>query len=80
MSDQKVILYSQPGWHFCNTEKAWLSEHGIEFTERNIIEDETALKELQELGVQATPATLIDGELVIGFAHKKLETILGLGL
>lgn len=59
-------------------EKAWLSKQGIPFTERNITEDETAVSELEELGVFSTPATLIDGELVIGFNRKKLESLLGL--
>ncbi len=57
-------------------EKAWLSEKGIKFSERNIIEDETALDELAELGVFSTPATLIDGELVIGFDRKKIKALL----
>jgi len=30
---------------FCNMEKAWLSQHKIPFTERNIVEDESALAE-----------------------------------
>lgn len=77
-SEIRVILYSQPGWHFCGIEKAWLSEQGVEFEERNIVEDGSALDELQELGVFSTPATVIDGELVIGFDKKKLEEILGL--
>jgi thioredoxin reductase (NADPH) len=50
----------------------------VEFEERNIVEDESALNELQELGVFSTPATVIDGELVIGFDKEKLEKILGL--
>jgi len=37
------------------------------------------LDELQELGVFSTPATLVDGELVIGFDRKKLEELLGIG-
>jgi len=33
--------------------------------------------ELEKLGVFSTPATLIDGELVIGFDREKLEALLG---
>jgi hypothetical protein len=36
------------------------------------------LKELQALGVQATPATLVDGELVVGFDRDRLASLLGL--
>jgi len=46
--------------------------------ERNITEDDSALKELQELGIFSTPATLINGEVVIGFDRKELEKLLGL--
>ena len=59
-------------------EKAWLSQQGIAFTEKDIAADETALKELEELEVFSTPATLVDGELVVGFNRKKLAALLGL--
>jgi glutaredoxin len=63
---------------FCNTQKAWLSQKGIEFTERNVAADETALAELEKLEVFSTPATLIDDQLVVGFNRKKLGELLGL--
>lgn len=59
-------------------EKAWLSQQGIAFTEKDIAADETALKELEELEVFSTPVTLVDGELVVGFNRKKLAALLGL--
>ncbi len=59
-------------------EKAWLSQQGIAFTERDIAQDETALQELEALDVFSTPATVIDGELVVGFNRKRLEALLGL--
>jgi hypothetical protein len=37
-----------------------------------------ALAELQKLGYRATPVTLIDGEVVVGFDRGKLERLLGL--
>ena len=60
-------------------EKAWLSREGVEFEDRDIAEEPSALAELQELGVFSTPATLINGELVLGFDRAKLESLLGLG-
>ena len=47
--------------------------------DRNITEDESALKELQELGVFSTPVTLINGAVVVGFDREKLEELLGVG-
>ena len=46
--------------------------------DRNIAEDESALEELQELGVFSTPVTLINGAVVVGFDRDKLEQLLGL--
>ena len=40
-------------------------------------EDESALAELEKLGVFTTPVTVIDGEVVIGFDQLKLEELLG---
>lgn len=48
------------------------------FVDKNIREDPTALEELQQLGYRATPVTLIDGEVVVGFDRGKLERLLGL--
>ena len=62
---------------FCARVKEFLSQQGIEFTERNILTDETALEELEEYGVMTTPVTVIDDEIVIGFDQAKLELLLG---
>jgi glutaredoxin len=56
--------------------KEFLSQRGIEFTERDVAEDESALAELEQLGVFTTPVTVIDGEVVIGFDQARLEALL----
>jgi glutaredoxin 3 len=50
----------------------------VQFIAKNIREDQQALEELLKLGVRATPVTLIDGEMVVGFDRQKLEQLLGL--
>lgn len=50
----------------------------MSYTAKNIREDQQALDELLKLGVRATPVTLIDGEMVVGFDRAKLEQLLGL--
>ncbi|MCI0404791.1 MAG: hypothetical protein L0Z48_04655 [candidate division Zixibacteria bacterium] len=40
-------------------------------------EDEKAMEELQKRGYFSTPVTFIDGEAVVGFDVKKLESVLG---
>ena len=56
--------------------KEFLSQKKIEFTDRNIAADESALAELEKLGYMTTPVTLIDGEVVVGFDRTRLENLL----
>jgi glutaredoxin len=58
--------------------KEFLSRNNIQFTERNIATDETAVGELQQLGYLTTPVTVIDGTVVVGFDTQKLSALLGL--
>ena len=41
-----------------------------------MINDQTAMNELMEIGVMTTPVTVIDGEVVVGFNRKRLEELL----
>lgn len=56
----------------------FLTEHGIAFQARNIVEDPAAIDELTRLGVATTPVTVIDGEVVVGFDRKRLASLLKL--
>lgn len=46
--------------------------------DKNVRADQAALKELINMGYQATPVTIIDGEAVVGFDQQKIEQLLGL--
>ena len=59
-------------------EKEFLSQKGVSFEEKDVLADDEAMAELTALGVIATPVTVIDGEVVVGFDRKKLESLLGL--
>ncbi|TAJ76819.1 glutaredoxin family protein [bacterium] len=48
------------------------------FVDKNVREDQEALKELLALGYQSTPVTLIDGQAVVGFDQQRIEELLGL--
>jgi glutaredoxin len=61
---------------FCGKVKEFLSQEGVEYTERNIAVDEAALAELEKLGYMTTPVTLVDGEAVVGFDRARLEQLL----
>ena len=61
---------------FCAKVKEFLSQNKVEYTDRNIADDESALAELENLGYMTTPVTVVDGEVVIGFDRAKLEKLL----
>ena len=56
----------------------FLSQKGVQFVEKNVRADKTALKELLDQGFQSTPVTIIDGQSVVGFDQAKLVELLGL--
>jgi glutaredoxin len=61
---------------FCGKVKEFLSQNKIEFVDRNIAADESALAELEKLGYFTTPVTLVDGQVVVGFDRDKLQKLL----
>ena len=63
---------------FCGKVKEFLSQNNIEFTDRNIVADEAALKELEKVGYMTTPVTVIDGDVIVGFDISKLRNLLQL--
>jgi len=63
---------------FCNRLKEFLRKNNVAFTDRDIAADESALADLQKIGILTTPVTLIDGEPVIGFDVPKLSERLGI--
>ena len=62
---------------FCGKAKEFLSQWSIDFVDRDITSDESALADLEKLGYMTTPVTVIDGEAVVGFDRLKLEKLLG---
>jgi glutaredoxin len=64
---------------FCRRTVEFLRAKGVEYTAKNVAEDEEAFAELQQMGTMATPVTVIGGEeIVVGFDWKKLERLLEL--
>ena len=63
---------------FCHRTQEFLAEQGIEFENRDITKDPQAFEELKRLGYAATPVTVINGEIIIGFDQPKLKRLLGI--
>ena len=74
--EKNVVVYSQPGWMYCRKVKEFLSQQGVQFTERNISTDPDAVNDLRRLGAMTLPLTLIDSETLTGFDEEKFKQIL----
>ena len=63
---------------FCQRVKEFLRKQNIAFTDRDVTADESALAELETLGVMTTLVTLVDGEKVVGYDVNRLKALLGI--
>jgi len=61
---------------FCDQAKDYLSQKGIEFQERDIAQDPSALADLKKLGYMTTPMIVIDGSVIVGFDADKIDQVL----
>ncbi len=61
---------------FCARVKEFLRNNNVAFTDRDILSDESALAELERLGVMTTPVIVVDGEKVIGYNVNRLRSLL----
>ena len=61
---------------FCQQTKEYLRKKGISYQERDITKDAAAVEELRRLGYMATPVTVIDGTVIVGFDTAKIEAAL----
>jgi glutaredoxin len=77
MTERKTIVYTQLGCPPCHHETTFLAQKGVEFEEKNVREDLDAMQEMVRMGSQATPRTVIDGEIIIGFDLKRISASLG---
>jgi glutaredoxin len=78
MNERKTIVYTQPGCPACHRETTLLAQKGVEFEEKNVREHLDALQEMVRMGSQATPTTVIDGEVIIGFDPKRISASHGI--
>jgi glutaredoxin 3 len=61
---------------FCNQAKEYLSQKGIQFQEKDIAQDPSALADLKKLGYMTTPVIVIDGSVIVGFDAEKIDPAL----
>lgn len=78
MSKPEIIVYSSTGCPYCEKVKSFLNEYGFQYEERNASIHKEYFDQLKERKIFGTPATLVDGKLVLGFQEKKFRKLLNL--
>jgi glutaredoxin-like protein NrdH len=61
---------------FCGQVKEYLSQKHIQFDDRDITKDPSAILELQKLGFMTSPVTVVDDRVIVGFDVPKLDAAL----
>jgi glutaredoxin len=61
---------------FCNQAKEYLSQKDVDFQDRDIMRDPTALGDLKKLGYMTTPVIQINGDVIVGFDQEKIDAAL----
>ncbi|AYK76523.1 glutaredoxin family protein [Bacillus subtilis] len=80
--NHKITVYINPSCNPCKALKQWLWRNQVEFTEKDVINDQSAAQEVKKLNVNYTPHTVIETEdtkyEIIGADIKKIEEILSI--
>jgi len=61
---------------FCGQVKEYLSQKRVQFDDRDITKDPSAILELQKLGFMTTPVTVVEDKVIVGFDVPKLDQAL----
>lgn len=75
---KKVTVYTSNTCPHCKAAKNYLKENNIDFEEKNVDEDRSAIDYLVEKGHRGVPVINIDGEDLVGFNKELVDEKLGL--
>jgi glutaredoxin len=73
----EAIVYTVPDCEFCDRTKSFLARRQVPFLEKNINVDRAAIRELEQMDVQAVPVTVYGAEVIVGFNQSRLLAIFG---
>jgi glutaredoxin len=75
--EHTVVLYAQGYCEYSEMVRLHLESRGQPYTEKDVDRDAAARREMIDLGSNATPVTVIDGEVVIGYDEESIDELLG---
>ena len=74
---KNIEIYSLPTWPYCIKTKDYFNSLGVHYVDHNVADEVGAKQEMiDKTGQMKVPATLIDGELVLGFDKEKFDELL----
>ncbi len=77
MEIKKATIFTSPTCPFCDLAKSFLREKGVDFEEKDILDDLEARREVEDLtGQNGVPVISIDGDIVVGFNKTLLESLI----
>lgn len=72
---KQVIVYSTEGCVECNFVKKMLTDEGIPFEVRDVMESEEYQKEVEKFGFMGVPVTVVGDKAVKGFNPELIELL-----
>lgn len=72
-----ITLYSKKNCQGCRLTRMKLDKLGVEYTYRDVTEDETAFAEVQALGYQALPVVVAGDQHWSGYSPDRLNALTG---
>ena len=75
----KVTIYTTPTCVYCKMAKGFFKQNNIEYTEKDVAEDDAARQEsIQKSGQMGVPVIDVDGNIMVGFDKSKLSELLNI--
>ncbi len=76
---KRVTVYSTPTCSWCTRLKTYLDMKGVRYTDVDVSKNQKIAEDLvKRSGQQGVPQTDINGQIIVGFDQKRIDTLLGL--
>ncbi len=76
---KRVTVYSTPSCSWCTTLKNYLDSKGIRYRDIDVSKDPKVAEDLvRRSGQKGVPQTDINGQIIVGFNQKRINTLLGI--
>lgn len=75
-ADSNVLMYATKTCGYCAKARAYLTQRGVTWEERDIEASAQAAREWKALGGVGTPVIVIGGESIVGFQPQRIDAAL----